>query len=41
MVDKTKEITVAPSSLEDVDQAAYNWLNETMDIKATTNKGFK
>lgn len=42
MVDKTtKDIEVAPSSLEDVDQAAYKWLNDTMDIKATTNKGFK
>lgn len=41
MVDNTKDIELAPSSLEDVDKAAYNWLNNTMDIKTTTNKGFK
>jgi len=42
MADKsTKEIDIAPSSLETVDQAAYNWLNEKLDIKTTTNKGFQ
>ena len=42
MADKnTKEVDIAPSSLETVDQAAYNWLNEKLDIKTTTNKGFQ
>ena len=36
-----KEIGIAPSSLEDIDQAAYSWLNEQLDVKATTNKGFR
>lgn len=36
-----KEIDIAPSSLEDVDQATYNWLNEQLDVKTTTNKGFR
>ena len=36
-----KEIDIAPSTLEDVDRATYNWLNEQLDVKTTTNKGFK
>lgn len=36
-----KEIDIAPSTLEDVDQATYNWLNEQLDVKTTTNKGFR
>lgn len=39
--DGLKEIDIAPSSLETVDQAAYNWLNDKLDIKTTTNKGFQ
>ena len=39
--DDLKEIDIAPSTLEDVDQATYNWLNEQLDVKTTTNKGFK
>ena len=38
---KLKNIDIASSTLEDIDQAAYNWLNEKLDIKTTTNKGFK
>lgn len=39
--EKLKEIDIAPSTLEDIDQATYNWLNEQLDVKTTTNKGFK
>lgn len=39
--DDLGEIEIAPSSLETVDQAAYDWLNEKLDIKTTTNKGFQ
>ena len=39
--DDLKEIDIAPSTLEDVDQATYNWLNEQLDVKTTTNKGFR
>lgn len=38
---KTKEIEIAHSTLEDVDQAAYNWLNGQLDVKTRTNKGFR
>ena len=37
----TKEISIAHSTLEDVDQAAYNWLNGQLDVKTRTNKGFR
>ena len=36
-----KEIDIAPSTLEDVDTATYNWLNEQLDVKTRTNKGFR
>ena len=36
-----KEITVMPSTLETIDQALFSWLNEELDIFATTNKGWK
>lgn len=39
--DELKEIDLAPSTLEDIDQAAYKWLNEVLDVKTKTNKGFK
>ena len=29
-----------PATLETIDQAFYNWLNESLDISATTNKGW-
>ena len=42
MADKElKEIDIAPSTLEDVDQATYSWLNGKLDVKTKTNKGFK
>lgn len=36
-----KEIDIAPSTLEDVDIATYTWLNEQLDVKTKTNKGFR
>jgi len=36
---KIKEIPFQPSTVETVDFAVYSWLNETMDIFSTTNKG--
>jgi len=36
-----KEINMMPSTLETVDYALYDWLNEKLDIFATTNKGWK
>lgn len=43
MVDKKlKNITTPPSiTLENVDTAAYDWLNETLSISTSTNDGFK
>ena len=42
MADKDlKEIDIAQSSLESIDQAAFNWLNDKLDVKTTTNKGFQ
>ena len=38
---KYKNVEIAPSTLEDIDQAAYNWLNGDLDVKTTTNKGFQ
>ena len=32
---------VEPSTLEDIDYAVYNYINEELDIFADTNKGFK
>ena len=36
-----KEYEIMPSTLETIDQAFYTWLDETLDISATTNEGFK
>ena len=36
---KLKEIPFQPSTVETVDFAIYNWLNESMNISSTTNKG--
>jgi hypothetical protein len=42
MADKPlKEIQVSPTTIENVDQAAYDWLDGTLDVKTTTNKGFR
>ena len=30
-----------PSTLETIDFAVYNWLNDDLNIFATTNKGWK
>ena len=35
------EKQLGDSSLEDFDYAVFNWLNETLDLHAKTNKGWK
>tara|TARA_R110000851_G_scaffold126100_1_gene257350 strand:+ start:258 stop:1184 length:927 start_codon:yes stop_codon:yes gene_type:complete len=35
-----KEIIFMPSTIETIDQAFYNWVDEMMNPSATTNKGF-
>ena len=39
--DKTKEIEIAPSSIETIDRAMFNWINDELDLHCTTNKGWK
>ena len=34
-------ISYKPSTLETIDYAIYDWLNEEMNLSCTTNKGFK
>lgn len=34
------ELSYEPSTIENVDMAIYNWLNEKMDLFAQTNKGW-
>tara|TARA_R110000824_G_scaffold247867_1_gene436918 strand:- start:4845 stop:5663 length:819 start_codon:yes stop_codon:yes gene_type:complete len=43
MTDNKKEnvITFEPSTIETVDMSMFEWLNETMDLHTTTNRGFK
>jgi len=42
MADNTlKEIPYLPSTLETVDYAIYNWLNEDLNLFTTTNEGWK
>ena len=36
-----KEITLMPSTIETIDYAFHEWVNEKLDIFATTNKGWK
>ena len=36
-----KEVELMPSTIETVDQALYDFINEKMNIYATTNKGWK
>ena len=36
-----EEIEVAPSTVEDMDRAAFEWLNNSLNIHTTTNKGWK
>ena len=38
---KLKEITFMPSTIETIDHAFFNWVNETISPSSTTNKGFK
>ena len=38
---KLREVTLMPSTIETIDQAFFNWVDETMNPSATTNKGFK
>ena len=40
MAAKTREITFMPSTLETIDFAIYNWLNEELDLHTTTNDGW-
>lgn len=34
-------IEVAPSTIETIDRAMYNWVNDELDLHCTTNKGWK
>jgi hypothetical protein len=36
-----KEISFMPSTLETIDMALFEWLNDELDIFSTTNKGWK
>ena len=37
----SRDVPRFKSSLEDIDFAVYKFLDNTMDIQANTNKGFK
>jgi len=37
---KLKELVFMPSTIETIDQAFFNWVDETMNPSSTTNKGF-
>jgi len=37
----TSVVTYEPSTIETVDMAMFEWLNEEMDLHTTTNRGFK
>ena len=39
-VDNLKEIEFMPSTLETIDHAMYKWLDETLNLYTTTNKGW-
>jgi hypothetical protein len=41
MSDNLQEITFMPSTIETIDFALYDWLNEKMDIYATSESGWK
>lgn len=38
--DKKSDLVYEPSTIENVDMAMYNWLNEKMNLFADTNKGW-
>ena len=35
-----EDTELMPSTLETIDTAFYNWVNETLDISATSNRGW-
>jgi hypothetical protein len=39
--DKIEEIKFMPSTIETIDFALYDWLNEDLDVYCTTNEGWK
>ena len=39
--DKKSDLVYEPSKIENVDLAMYSWLDETLDLYTTTNKGWK
>ncbi|MAH46355.1 hypothetical protein CMI37_11025 [Candidatus Pacearchaeota archaeon] len=41
MPGKTREIPFMPSTLETIDYAIYEWLNEELSLHTTTNEGWK
>lgn len=41
MSHKEKEIIIQPSTIETIDYALYNWLNDSMNIHCDTNEGWK
>jgi len=40
-MNQTKEIEFQPSTIETIDYAVYEWLNEKMNIHANTNEGWR
>ena len=38
---KLKEIIFMPSTIETIDQAFFNWVDDTVSPSSETNKGFK
>jgi len=40
-LDETSEFPYEPSTIENVDMAVYNWLNESLDLSTNTNAGFQ
>mgnify|MGYP003116691514 CR=1 FL=1 len=41
MPPRTREIPFMPSTLETIDYAIYNWLNDTLNLHTTTQDGFE
>ena len=39
--DVLKDVSIEPSDLETIDFAFYDFINEKMDIRTKTNKGWK
>ena len=36
-----KEVTLEPSTLENIDMGMYEWIRDTLDLHTTTNTGYK